>query len=130
MRNSWVDWAVIIVVIASLFFLVSFVQQKTVQGHVVGLSFSSKECFNYTSSQVHSLTSSLRLCAGAVHMVDYFELWKNDLVIDCQGSTLKGDGGALFVAQTSNLTVTLKHCVVEGYDGLYSAENPLVVRVE
>ncbi len=132
MRYPWLDWVFMGTVVLAIVFFFSFIQQRNAVGNVVGgiISTPSENCVNYSASQPYALSSSLLLCPATTHRVDYFALSESDLVIDCQGSTIQGTGGALFVAQTNQPTVTLRDCVIEGYDGLYSAQNPVTVKIE
>jgi hypothetical protein len=131
MRNDWNDWIFMAAVVFSVVVLFSFAAQRVSIGRVVGGSVaSSPDCVTYASSQVVSLSSSLLLCPNTTHQVDYFSVEEDGLVIDCQNSIIQGSGGALFVPRIDNPTITLKDCSTQGFDGLYSALNPLVVRVE
>ncbi len=132
MRHSWFDWVFVGAVVLAIVFFFSFIQQRNAVGNVVGgtVSLPPQDCVNYSTLQPYTLSSSLRLCGDAIHHVEYFTLVESDLVIDCQGSTIQGDGGALFVAQTSQPTVTLRDCEIAGFDGHYSNQNPVTVKIE
>lgn len=133
MRYPWLDWVVIGAITLAIVFFFSTLQNRAPVGEVIGgsVSLSPQDCVIYSSpSKSYLLSSSLRLCPNATHPVDYFDLLESEVVIDCQGSTIHGNGGALFVASIDQPTVTLRRCVVEGYDGLYSNQNPVNVIVE
>lgn len=131
MKRDWNDWIFMGAVVFSVIILFSFATQRSAVGRVVGDAVvPPANCVSYSSSQKISLESSLLLCPDSTHAVDYFSVEEDGLVIDCQGSTLQGSGGALFVPTLDNPSITLKDCLVQGFDGLYSTTNPLVVRVE
>ncbi len=131
MRREWVDWAIVLMVFGALITLVFIIQSSTLSGSVTGVSFENKDCLSYRTLQSYPLTSSIRLCANQTHFVEYFDVYTNESVIDCQGSTLKGNGGALFVShKNTQPLITLRHCVLEGYDGFSQASKSVDVRVE
>lgn len=131
MRNDWNDWIFMAAVVFSVVVLFSFAAQRVSIGRVVGDAVvPSANCVSYTQSQAVTLSSSLLLCPDTTHYVDYFSIEEDGLVIDCQNSIIQGSGGALFVPTIENPTLTLKDCSTQGFDGLYSTLNPLVVRVE
>lgn len=132
MRHAWMDWVFMGLIVLAVVAFFAFTQQRNAVGQVAGgtLSLPPKDCISYPASQPIVVTSSLLLCSDAIHYVDYFELVESDVVIDCQGSTLQGSGGALFVARGDSPIITLRNCSTQGYDGLYSVQNPVVVRVE
>lgn len=132
MRSAWVDWVFMGAVVLAVVVFLSYAQQRAALGQVVGgnVSLSPQDCVSYSSPQTISLSTSLLLCPNTTHQLDYFSLTESGLVINCQGSTLQGSGGALFVPTVENPTITLIDCVVRGFDGLYSTINPVTVRVE
>jgi hypothetical protein len=132
MRSAWVDWVFMGAVVLAVVVFLSYAQQRVAVGQVVGgnISLSSQDCVSYSSPQSVSLSTSLLLCPNTTHSVEYFSLVESGLVINCQGSILQGSGGALFVSEAENPTITLVDCVTRGFDGLYSTINPVVVRVE
>lgn len=132
MRYAWMDWVFMGLIVLAVVSFFSFTQQRNAIGQVAGgtLSLPAQDCISYPSSQPIVVTSSLLLCPDAIHYVDYFELVESDIVINCQGSTVQGSGGALLVARGDSPTITLRNCSTQGYDGLYSTQNPVVVRVE
>ena len=135
MKNEWGDWLFMGAVVLAIVVFFSFATQRNVIGRVIegAVSSPASDCVDYSSSSPSAtiaLSSSLRLCANTIHLIDHFRVEESDLVIDCQNSIIQGNGGALFVPAIDNPTITLKDCSTKGFDGLYSTQNPLVVRVE
>lgn len=134
MRSAWNDWLFMGAVVLTIIVFFSFASQRNAIGRVVdGTISNSADCVDYSAvspSATIALSSSLRLCSNTIHLIDYFQVEESDLVIDCQDSTIQGNGGALFVPAIDNPILTLKDCTIQGFDGLYSTLNPLVVRVE
>lgn len=132
MRHAWMDWVFMGLIVLAVVAFFSFTQQRNAIGQVTGgsLSLPPADCISYSSPQPIVVSSSLLLCPNTTHYVDYFELLESDVVIDCQGSIIQGSGGALFVARGDSPTITLRNCSTQGYDGLYSVQNPVLVRIE
>lgn len=91
----------------------------------------SRPCLSFDSGlPVGVEDSKIVLCPDRVHLVEYFLIRTDQSLIDCQGSIVKGTGGALLLPEgVVNPRVTLKDCVLEGYEGLYSSRNPVDVYI-
>jgi hypothetical protein len=129
MRNSTLDWIAVAGIFLALIGFFMLIQNRTVQGQFVAID--SPLCTSFHGSvPIIVSKEKLTLCPGTVHQIDYFALQKKETVIDCQHSTIQGNGGALFVSQTSEPSVTIKDCQLEGFDGLYQNSKPVNVFVE
>lgn len=129
-HHSVHDWLMIGTIVLAMVFLFSFMQQRTAAGQVIGGNVEL-QCVTLAHAEPVSITTSrLYLCANQIHSVEYFELHAKETIIDCAGSTLQGNGGALLVARVTHPTVTLRNCQLNGFEGLYSSQNPVTVKVE
>ncbi len=128
------DWLVFGILALGLIAFFMFVNNgTTVTGRVVGTAFNeNRNCYSFDSGLPVMVTQpSLRLCPNTTHAIDYFSIQTRQVLIDCQGSTLQGSGGALLVVEGVNHPrVTLLNCSWEGFDGLYSRTNPIDVYVK
>lgn len=116
-----------------LIVFVAFVQARgtIITGKLLDASLWGVDCQTFSNLDLVSVrSSSLNLCAGQTHLVDYFSLESSNTTIQCNHSILQGNGGALFVSKTKNAHVTLRDCILQGYDGFYPNTNPIAVRVE
>lgn len=129
MSHRTFDWAFMIILIFALVVFVWFVSQRSISGQAIGGSVSTSHCLSYEEGLSYSVVGRVNLCANQIHRVDFFEVM-GDTFLDCRGSTIQGEGGALFVAREDSPSVTLHNCVVSGYDGLYVASAPVRVTVE
>ncbi len=132
MRYPWLDWVFMGAMVVAIIIFFSFASQRAANANVVGGNIVAppQDCVAKTGFETIPLSYSILFCPNTVNDIDHFELADSGLVINCQGSTLHGRGGALFVAQTVQPTITLRNCVVEGFDGLFTATNPVNVVVE
>ncbi len=128
-----VDWVVVGVIAISLVVFFTFVQHSnnTITGNVVGTAFKSDQsCYSFTDASLSVVITEpyIALCPNTTHHLDYFELRHENAVINCQGSTIDGTGGALFIPKTSNQPrVTLQNCSIENFGGLFQNARPVTV---
>lgn len=127
-RMDWLLFAVLAIGLIAFFWMVSSTHSAV--GQATGLAYAKeKGCYHFDSGLPVVVTDELIvLCGNSTHLVDYFVIQADQATIDCQGSTVKGVGGALLLPEyVVSPRVTLKGCVVEGYGGLYSSRNPVDV---
>ncbi len=134
MKKELADWLMVGLIFLVLIGLFMFVQARSpiVTGRVLDYSFFEQTpCVSYSEGKPVAVNGrTLNLCGNQTHSVDYFELFSNETTIRCNGSTISGNGGALFVARIPNPKVSLQNCVVENFDGFYQNKNPVDVRIE
>ncbi len=126
------DWLIVGVVAIGLIAFFMLVSQRTLTGQAYGTAYNNyANCYSFTQGlPVVATYDSIDLCANATHTLAYIAVRVPQLEVNCHGSTIQGAGGALFITEgVSNPRVTLKECVVEGFDGMYSNQDPVNVYV-
>lgn len=129
-HRSLTDWLIVGVFALGLIAFFMLVTNKTATGHAIGTAYdSSKSCYAFDAGLPVVVTQdSMVLCADQLNKVAYFSIQVKQTTIDCQGSTIQGNGGAFLVpSRVTNPRVTLRNCTVENYQGLYSTKNPVDV---
>ena len=127
-QRSLVDWALVAVLSLALIAFFMFMSHRVSSGQVLGTAFdSAHSCYAFAQGLPVVVTyDSIILCPDTEQLVEYFVIQVPQVTIDCQGSLLKGDGGALLVPENVvKPRVTLKDCKTEGFGGLYSSQNPV-----
>lgn len=132
MKRDHFDWMMVGFVVLFLVVFVAFVHARggTITGKLIGVNSLAPACESFSDLESVSVSSTLNLCRGQTHLVDYFSVESPNVIIQCNQSILQGNGGALFVSKIPNAHITLRGCIVQGYDGFYQSANPLSVRME
>lgn len=132
MRYPWLDWVFMGAMVVAIILFFSFASQRSANANVIGGNIITppQDCVAKTGFETIPLSYSILFCPNTVNDIDHFELIESGLVINCQGSTLNGRGGALFVAQINQPTITLRDCALTGFGGLFTSTNPVNVIVE
>ncbi|MFH0970251.1 MAG: hypothetical protein V1776_02205 [Candidatus Diapherotrites archaeon] len=129
-QRSLIDWVLVGVFAVGLIAFFFFINQRTATGNVTGMAFNEyANCYSFSQKlPVVVAHDPIILCPDTIQQVDYFAIQIPQITIKCNGSTIQGNGGALFVPEgVSNPHVTLENCRVENFDGLYSQQNPVDV---
>lgn len=129
-RMDWLLVAALAVGLIAFFWMISAKHASV--GQATGLAYvKEKGCYELSTGLPAVVTDELIvLCTDFTHVVDYFIIQVDQTTIDCQGSIVKGNGGALLLPENVvSPRVTLRGCVLEGYGGLYSSKNPVDVYV-
>ena len=127
---DWLLFAVLALGLIAFFWMVSAKHASV--GQATGLAYvKEKGCYELGTGAPAVVTDKLIiLCGDFTHSVDYFAIQTPQTTIDCQGSVVRGNGGALLLPENVvSPRVTLKDCVLEGYGGLYSSKDPVDVYV-
>lgn len=129
-RMDWLLFAVLAIGLIAFFWMVT--SKHSAVGQATGLAYvKEKECYQLDSGLPAVVTDELIvLCGDSTHLVDYFVIQTEQTTIDCQGSIVKGNGGALLLPENVvSPRVTLKGCAFTGYGGMYSSQSPVDVYV-
>jgi hypothetical protein len=127
---DWLLFALLALGLIGFYWMISSKSSPT--GQVGGIAYDEgAACYRLDSGLPAVVTyERIVLCPNFTHSVSYFVIQVDQTIIDCQGSLVKGKGGALLLPENvNNPRVTLKDCVLEGYEGLYSSQNPADVYV-
>ncbi len=127
---DWLLFAVLALGLIAFFWMISTKHSSV--GQATGLAYvKEKGCYELGEGLPAVVTDEMIvLCGDYAHSVDYFAIQIEQTTIDCQGSTVKGNGGALLLPENVvSPRVTLKDCTLTGYGGLYSSKDSVDVYV-
>ncbi|MDZ4256833.1 MAG: hypothetical protein U1C71_04440 [archaeon] len=130
MNHESFDWLMVGILFFALLAFFLFVQHRSITGQVVISNSYPKDCQSYANFQgINLYDSRLTLCPG-IQEIGYFHLKRPQTTIHCQNTTIRGNGGAIFITTLPQAQVTLDSCSLEGFDGLYPNRQPINVIVK